>query len=152
MTLPKQNQAYSFYTALVSQANPAEFQIDPTIAAGDFQVSTNGAALANLATLPVVDPAGSSLVRIDLSAAEMNGAKVNIVAIDAAGAEWDQSISTIDVPVGNIDGVYAIEVGDHIETSTRLIVNEEGTSNPLIDKTITGSLLAASVTLTTVDT
>lgn len=152
MTLPVQNKPYVFYTALVSQADPSKFQINPTIAAGDFQVSTDGGALTNLDTLPVVEPAGSFFVRVDLSAAEMTGAKVNIAAIDAAGSEWDESLTVIDVPTGNIDSVYDLEVGDRTETRSRLIVNEVGTSNPLLDKTIGGSLLPASVTLTTVDT
>lgn len=152
MTLPIQNEAYTFFTALVSQANPAEFQIDPTIAAGDFQVSIDGAALANLTTLPVVSPAGSFIVQVDLSAAEMGGAKVNVVAIDAADDEWDQSFLGIDVPTASTESLYNIEVGDHIETSTRLIVNEAGTSTALVDKTITGSLLSSSVTLATTDT
>tara|TARA_R110000782_G_C14819205_1_gene413824 strand:+ start:26277 stop:26735 length:459 start_codon:yes stop_codon:yes gene_type:complete len=152
MTLPAQNKAYSFYTALVSKANPAEFQIDPTIAAGDFKVSIDGGALANLATLPVADPIGSFAVKVELSAAEMNGAKINIVAIDAAGAQWEQLLAFIDVPVGSSEDVYNIEVGDHVETNTRLIINEKGTTTPLIDKQITGSLLTPSVTIGTTDT
>ncbi len=152
MALPVQNSAYAFYTALTSQTNPAEFQINPTIAAGDFQVSKDGGALVNLATLPTVSPAGSFLVRVELSAAEMSGAKVNIVGIDAAGDEWDQFFADLDVPVGSVDSLYNIEVGDRIETSSRLIVNLEGTATALVDKTITGSLLSPSVTLTTTDT
>lgn len=151
MTLPIQNAAYSFYTALTSQASPENFQINPTIAAGDFQVSTDGGALTNLATLPVVDPAGSFLVRVDLNAAEMNGAKVNVVAIDAAGAEWAEALAAIDVPVGSIDSIYALMVGDRIETHNQLVINEQGTANALLDKQITGSLLSTSVTLRTTD-
>lgn len=152
MTLPVQNSAYAFYTALASQSNPAEFQVNPTIAAGDFQVSTDGGTLANLATLPFVSPVGSFLVRIDLSASEMAGAKVNVVGIDAAGDEWDQFFASVDVPVGSVDTLYDIETGDRIETSTRIIVNEAGTTTALVDKTITGSLLSTSVTLGTLDT
>ena len=85
---PKINTAYVIYIDLVSQANTKLFQVAPTIAAGDFKVSTDGGAYANLATLPVVTPAAGSTVKISLSAAEMNGASVHVQCRDAAGAEW----------------------------------------------------------------
>lgn len=151
MTLPIQNQPYRFYTGLVKQANPAEFQINPTIEAGDFQVSIDGGAFANLATLPTVSPAGSSTVQFDLTAAEMNGAKVNILGIDAAGNEWGEVLAAIDVPEGSIDSIYDLEIGDHTETSTRLIIKKAGTQTVLLDKNIAGSLLKADVTISTTD-
>ena len=152
MSLPKQNEAYVFYVSLTDHVDPTNFVVDPTIVAGDFRISVDGSALSNLDTLPVVDPAGSTFVRVDVSAIEMAGEKVNIIASDAAGDEWEQLVANLDVPIGNIDSIYNIEVGDHIETSTRLIVNEAGTSTALIDKAIAGSLLSTSVTLTTLDT
>lgn len=88
MSDPVINVAYDFTVSLVSQANNNVFQTDPTIAAGDFQVSIADGALANLATLPVVAPAGSDLVVIALSAAEMNGKKIVVLGKDAAGNEW----------------------------------------------------------------
>ncbi len=152
MSLPKQNEAYIFYVTLASFADPSTFVTDPTIAAGDFKISVDGSALSNLDTLPVVDPAGSAFVRVDVSAIEMAGEKVNIIASDVSGDEWQELSASIDVPTGNIDSLYDLEVGDRIETSTRLIINEEGTANALLDKTITGSLLSPSVTLGTTDT
>ena len=58
------------------------------LAAGDFQISIDGGAFANLATLPTVTPAGGRAVKISLSAAEMTGDNIVVQAVDAAGAEW----------------------------------------------------------------
>ena len=64
-------------------------QANPTIAAGDFKVSTDGAALANLGTLPSVEPASSIWVKITLSAGEMTGANVAVQCIDqTTPKEW----------------------------------------------------------------
>lgn len=152
MTLPAQNKEYVFYTALISQADPATFQIDPTIATGDFKISIDGSALNNLTTLPTVSPAGSSQVKIELSATEMASSKVSITAIDAAGSQWEEAFVFIDVPTGSAESLYDIEVGDVIETSARIIVNKVGTTTPLLDKAITGSLLSSSVAIGTTDT
>lgn len=101
MATPKKNTAYEFYLSLVDTANPASFKANPTIAAGDFLLSTDGLAFANLATLPVVTPAGSISVKISLSAAEMNGDKIIVQGIDQAGNEWDDVLVFIDVPASN---------------------------------------------------
>jgi hypothetical protein len=85
---PKKNAEYIFYVMLRSQANTKVFQVNPTIAAGDFTVSTDGGTSANLTTLPSVVPSGGRRVKITVSATEMNGDNVNVLASDAAGAEW----------------------------------------------------------------
>lgn len=85
---PLKNQAYTFAVGLRSQADTKLLQGSPTLAAGDFKVSIDGGALANLATLPTVTPAAGKRVQISLSAAEMNGDNITVIASDAAGAEW----------------------------------------------------------------
>lgn len=85
---PKKNAGYTFYTSLVSQANPNIMQANPTLAAGDVQVATDDGAPANIATLPVVDADFSKRIKVVLSAAEMNGDNVTIIFSDVAGAEW----------------------------------------------------------------
>src|SRR5437870_1738921 len=85
---PKKNTQLIFYASLASQANTKLMQVNPTIAAGDFKVSTDGGSLANLGTLPVVTPASSAMVKFTLSTSEMNGDNVTVVCSDAAGAEW----------------------------------------------------------------
>ena len=102
----KRATEYIFYVSLVSQADTKLFQNNPTIAAGDFLVSTDGSSTTNLDTLPVVTPASSDSVKITVSVAEMTGDNVKIVASDAAGAEWcDQSwnIQTARLQINDLD-------------------------------------------------
>ncbi len=88
-TVPKKNVAYTFYVALVATSNRPDLQANPTLAAGDAQVSTDGGAFGNLGTLPVVTPASGVAVKVVLSASEMNGDNLTVKFIDAAGGEWD---------------------------------------------------------------
>lgn len=85
---PKKNTAFTFYVFLVSQADIKLFQVNPTLASGDVKVSVDGAAFANLTTLPVVTPSGGRGVKVDLSADEMNGDTIIVQFVDAAGSEW----------------------------------------------------------------
>jgi hypothetical protein len=85
--IPKNGVAYIFYGCLVSQADTKLFKSAPTLAAGDFKVSTDGGAFANLATLPTNTP-GTFSIKFSLSAGEMTGDNILVVASDAAGAEW----------------------------------------------------------------
>lgn len=103
MPAPKKNVAFSFMLSLVDSASRPSFKAGPTIAAGDFQHSGDGSALANLATLPAADPAASRLVKISLSAAEMNYDRVTIQCVDAAGGEWDDVIISIGTTTVTVD-------------------------------------------------
>jgi hypothetical protein len=104
---PKKNTEYIFYVCLISQANTKLFQNNPTIAAGDFLVSTDGGATSNLDTLPAVTPAASDIVKITVSATEMNGDNVIIVASDQAGSEWCDQAWHIH-PAGQLqDEIYS---------------------------------------------
>ena len=85
---PVVNVAYVTYLSLVSQANTKIFQANPTLAAGDVKVAIDDGAPANLATLPVVDADFTKRVKVNLSAAEMNGDNISVLFSDAAGAEW----------------------------------------------------------------
>lgn len=109
MSSPKKNTTYVFYIVLFDSVNGG-FKVNPTIAAGDFQRSIGGAAYANLATLPVVEPAGSISVKMSLSAAEMNASngKTMISIIDVAGNEWDNAFVLIEYDVSIIDNVIAL--------------------------------------------
>lgn len=95
---PTINATYSFYISLVSQSDTDTFQSNPTLAAGDIKVSIDGGALNNVTTLPVVTPAASKLVKVELSAAEMNGSQIMVLFSDASGSEWQDlmiMISTV---------------------------------------------------------
>lgn len=95
---PKKNEDFVIRIALNDYNNPGEFKANPTIAAGDFKVSIDGGALANLATLPSVSPASSIWVLITLSASEMNGDSIVIQGIDQTApkewSDWALSIPT----------------------------------------------------------
>jgi len=100
---PKKNAEYIFYIGLPDQADTKLFKSSPTIAAGDFKVATDGGALGNLGTLPAVTPAASKMVKITLSASEMNGDNATLVCSDAAGAEWADVIVNIQTSANQID-------------------------------------------------
>ena len=52
--------------------------------------------MANLTTLPVVEPASSVMVKIALSATEMNADNVTVVAIDqTTDKEWADYVLNI---------------------------------------------------------
>ena len=102
-TPPKRATEYIFYVCLVSQSNTKLFQNNPTIAAGDFQVSKDGGTFANLATLPAVTPTSSRSVKITLSSTEMTADNVLVRAVDAAGAEWCDAAWLIQPSVRQLD-------------------------------------------------
>lgn len=93
---PVKNEDFIVYIALCDATNPVNFKSSPTIASGDFKVSKDGGALTNLATTPAVEPSGSVLVKITLSATEMNADNVVVVGIDqTATKEWADFILSI---------------------------------------------------------
>lgn len=102
---PKKNAAFKLYIGLRDQSNTKLFKANPTIASGDFKVSTDGAAFATLATLPSANPASGRAVMIDLSASEMNGDNIVVQCVDAAGAEWCDEIVNIQTTAQQIDDI-----------------------------------------------
>lgn len=102
---PKKNTEFIFYISLTSQANVKLFQTNPTLAAGDVKVSTDGGAEGNIAALPVVTPAGSKRVKVILSASEMNGDNIQVTFSDAAGAEWADKMINIQTSATQIDNL-----------------------------------------------
>lgn len=138
MPNPKKNVAYTFHIALGDQAARPQFKAAPTLAAGDFKVSTDGSALANPATLPVVDPAASKSVKVALSAAEMNGDRIVFICSDAAGAEWDDVFIYIETTTVTIDD---------LATSAALATVQADTDNiqTRLPATLIGARMDASV-------
>lgn len=100
---PRKNIAYKFYVSLVDQSNTKLLKANPTIASGDFKVSTDGGAFANLATLPSANPASGRAIMIDLSTSEMNGDNIVVQCVDAAGAEWCDLLVNIQTTARQID-------------------------------------------------
>jgi hypothetical protein len=95
---PVKGEDFIIYIMLESFANPGTWQDTPTIAAGDFQISKDGGAFANLATIPAVGPASTESVKVTLSATEMTADNVLVRAQDQTDpkewADWGLSIPT----------------------------------------------------------
>ena len=98
---PKQATEYIFYIGLVSQADTKLLQVNPTLAAGDAKVSTDGGGFTNLDTIPAVTPAAGRAVKVTLSIAEMTGSNVVVVFSDAADSEWCDQVINIHPVVSN---------------------------------------------------
>ncbi len=103
--MPKKNTAYVFGLGLPSQANSALMQVDPTLAAGDVQISKDGGAFANLTNLPAVTPAGGKRVEVSLTSTEMNADNITIQFSDQAGDEWSDVMVGIQTTASTIDEV-----------------------------------------------
>lgn len=100
---PKRGVAYQFTRTLYSLASPGSFQINPTIASGDFKLSKNNGTITNLTNPPVVSPAGSVLVLFSLTATEMTSDRIDIIGVDQAGDEWGPYHESIETTVQVID-------------------------------------------------
>lgn len=86
---PVRGEDFIFYVTLEDVANPGSIKLNPTIASGDFKVSKDDGALANLTTLPTVSPAASGWVKISLSVSEMTADNVKVQWIDQTSPkEW----------------------------------------------------------------
>lgn len=151
MTEPVKGQAYEFYLSLTDIFDPQFFVSNPTLAAGDFKVSKDGGALVNLATLPAVTPTGSSAVKVNLNAVEMNADSVVVEGKDVAGDQWGDVFAFIDAPAGSSETVLDLLEGDKRETNISQKVFKKGTATLLLDKTISGSLLQSDITIETLE-
>lgn len=136
---PKRATAWIGYIGLVDQANTKLLKANPTLAAGDFKVSIDGGAFANLATLPTVTPAGGTAVKISLSSGEMTGDNIVVACIDAAGAEWCDQFINLQTSVRQIDDLLA---ATRLKTNTAVsgyafLMTDSTSHNPATGKTVT---------------
>lgn len=93
---PKRAEDFEFNVSLEDMANPGLFKSNPTLAAGDVKIAKDGGALANLAALPVVEPASSKVVKCVLSATEMTADKVLVIFSDqTVPPEWADFVLSI---------------------------------------------------------
>lgn len=100
---PKRGVAHKLYVGLADQSNTKLLRANPTLAAGDFQISKDGGAFANLTTLPSVAPAAGRAVMIDLSATEMTADNIVVQCVDAVGAEWCDLMVNLQTAARQID-------------------------------------------------
>jgi len=100
----KKNEEFIFYVTLTHPTDADVVVTNPTLAAGDAKVSTDGAAFANPGTLPAVTPAGGRGVKVTLSAGEMNGDNVLLILTDqTAPEEWQTLTVSIRTKAVDID-------------------------------------------------
>ena len=102
----KKNTAVNLYVALAHPTDADSVVSNPAQAAGDWTISKDGGAFANLATLPAVTPSSSYSLKIALSGTEMNADHILIVGKDqTATEEWQAMticITTTEVTVDNL--------------------------------------------------
>lgn len=93
---PVKGEDFVTRVSLADMSVQGSFKSNPTLAAGDAKIDKDGAGLNNLATLPSVDPAGSVLVKVSLSATEMNADVVSVVFVDQTSPkEWADFVLVI---------------------------------------------------------
>lgn len=142
----KKNIEFITYISLPSIASAGIAQVNPTIATGDFKVSIDGGTLNNLATIPVVTPSGGKLVKVTLSASEMNGDNITLVASDVAGGEWEDVIKNIPTSTNQIDDLATSDQLGAI-TNVSSAVNKPAESYVLTTGTQSANTFAATEAL-----
>lgn len=125
---PVKGAEYIFYVSLRSQANTKVFQSNPTLASGDVKVSKDGGALANLTTLPAVTPASSKLVKVTVSATEMNADNVTVIFSDASGDQWcDLTVNIQTIATGKqFDNMFTPGTSTVMQLKQLVINNDSG--------------------------
>jgi len=93
MPEPIRARAYEFSLTLIATAT-GQLLASPPLASGDVRVSKDHGPLTTVVTLPTVAPAGSVLVRVQLSAAEMTANQVDVYAHDPDGV-WEDVLVQI---------------------------------------------------------
>jgi hypothetical protein len=126
--MPKRGVAYSFSRGLYHATLGGHFRVNPTIAAGDFQISKDSGAFVNLTNLPLVSPAGSPLVLFQLTAAEMTADRVTVLGVDQAGGEWSEFMEHLEPTLVTMSEVpTAVQVADAVLTRDWTLI---GTTPP----------------------
>ncbi len=138
----------AFTTTVQLENFSGEFVVNPVLVAGDVTVMTDFVSKGNIDTLPTTT--GSVNLKVDVSIDEMTGDIVIVNINDVAGL-YKEAALIIDTQTGSINTVQDIIEGDHIETAIRLLINKKGTTTPVLDKAISGSLLPGDVTIETVE-
>lgn len=139
---PKRGVAFKMYVGLVDQSNTKLLKANPTIASGDFQISKDGGAFANLATLPSANPASGRAVMIDLSASEMTADNVVIQCVDAAGAEWCDQMIELATTAAQLDD---LATAANLATVASYIDTEIGTLQTSVNDLPTNAELATAL-------
>ena len=133
MLPPVFGAAFEFDVVLLAQSDN-QIKTSPTIAAGDFVVSKANGATANLTTTPSESPASSGIVRVQLSATEMEADKLTVKYHDASGAEWHDGAVTIFTSGQTFDALPA-EIAE-----AQLIFDWESVTGTIADRSTLNAL------------
>ncbi len=114
--LLKYNAAATIEGVVLTTAGAQSFKVNPTLAVGDVKVSLDGWALANIATLPVVTPAGGALLRVALSAAELLAKRIAVLFVDQAGGEWEDEVLIFET-YGHASAAHALDLNTDVATA-----------------------------------
>lgn len=147
-TVPVVGSTFTFGVGLWSQADANLLQVNPTIAAGDFQISTNGGAFQNLDNLPAVTPAGGRRVLVTISAAETTaagtGGEIWVQWVDAADDEWYVGYAIVRVHAANLDSLATATDLATVDAIVDAILADTGTDGVVLaDGAITAAKIAA---------
>ncbi len=82
-----------------------------------MKISKDGGALNNIATLPWDTPAGSRLVRVSLSAAELQAQRIAVLFVDQTGPkEWEDTVIVIET-YGHASAAHALDLDTDVATA-----------------------------------
>lgn len=113
-----------FYAGLLDAVIPGALKASPTLAAGDFQISKDGGAFANLGTLPTVTPAAGRAVKFTLSQAETNADNIVIQCVDQTSPkEWVDAFILIQTAAKQFDDLATATALAAVAAITDLLVN-----------------------------
>ena len=110
------------FPVVLPAASGSDFQANPTLATGDFKISKDGGAFANLATLPTVSPASGRQVVITLSATEAEFTTAIVQAIDTATKEWKDNAWGLHTPLA--EGGICGKITSGTPTTTTFISSQ----------------------------
>ena len=126
---PKTPPHTCFTRAWRTKPTPA-IQGVTTLAAGDVMVATGNGAPGNITTLPTVDADFTKRLKVNMSAAEMNGDNVTVLFSDAAGAEWLDLKVNLQTTASQIDDLATAAAVASIGSGTGAALNfAAGTDN-----------------------
>ena len=132
---PVKGEDFVLRVSLSDMAMPGTFKANPSLAAGDFKVDKDGYGLAPLAVMPVVQPAGSVLVVVTLTPAEMAADVVTIVGIDQSfPKEWADFVLSIPTSA----------MASTVHVASAIYLNDEmALQPPFADSAIGGGTIQA---------
>lgn len=112
----------SIYTSL-TQYGDVSLMYNPTIVAGDVQISKDGGAFTTITTNPYENPAGSSQIKIELTIAETTAKQCIIRFKDqTVPPRWNDKIVSIET-YGN-SSAYIIDNFDGVTSASNFITTD----------------------------